>query len=111
MPEDLHVQRAKAQPTLPCFIASTHILRNPGLDQLLHEGSRHGLVGLETDRGLADLVIFEFVLVVAQHAVNRAVMRVCAIPHEASAVEPESRELVADVLFRLWHGSPDYVFV
>jgi hypothetical protein len=67
MPEDLHVQRAKAQPTLPCFVASTHILRNPGLDQLLHEGSRHGLVGLETDRALADVVILEFVLVVAQH--------------------------------------------
>jgi hypothetical protein len=29
-------------------------------------------------------------------------------PHEAFAVEPESRELVADALFRLWHGSPDY---
>ena len=45
---------------------------------------------------------------VAQHAVNRAVIRGCAKPHEAFAVEPESRELVADALFRLWHGSPDY---
>jgi len=48
-------------PTLPCFIASTHVLRDPGLDQLPHEGGRHSLVGLETDRALADVVILEFV--------------------------------------------------
>jgi hypothetical protein len=46
--------------------------------------------------------------VVAHHAVNRAVIRGGAKPHEAFAVEPESRQLVADALFRLWHGSPDY---
>jgi hypothetical protein len=63
---------------------------------------------LETDRALAGVVILEFVLVVAQHVVNRAVIRRGAKPHEAFAVEPESRELVADALFRLWHGSPDY---
>jgi hypothetical protein len=45
--------------------------------------------------------------VIAQHAINRAVIRGCAKPHEASAIEPESREPVADALFRLWHGSPD----
>ena len=93
---------------LPCFVASTHLLRDPGLDQLPHEGSRHSLVSLEADRTLAGVVILEFVLVVAHHAVNRAVIRGGAKPHEAFAVEPESRELVADALFRLWHGSPDY---
>ena len=51
------------------------------------EGGRHGL---ETDRALADVVILEFVLVIAQHAINRAVIRGCAKPHEASAIEPEA---------------------
>jgi hypothetical protein len=59
------------------------------------------------DCALTDVVILEFVRVVAQHAVDRAVIRGCAKPNEAFAVEPESRELLADALFGLWHGSPD----
>jgi hypothetical protein len=62
---------------------------------------------LETDRALTDVVILEFILVVAHYAINRAVIRGCAKPHEAFGVEPESRELVADALFGLWHGRPD----
>jgi hypothetical protein len=35
------------------------------------------------------------------------VIRGSGKPHEAFAVKPESRELVADAFFGLWHGSPD----
>jgi hypothetical protein len=70
---------------MTALLLRSHVLRDPGLDKLPHEGSRHGLVGLKTDRALAGVVIIEFVLVVAQHAVNRAVIRGRAKPHEAFA--------------------------
>jgi hypothetical protein len=56
---------------LPCFFASTQILSDPGLDQLPHESSLRGLVGLETDRTLAGVVILEFVFLISGIAKDR----------------------------------------
>jgi hypothetical protein len=52
--------------------------------------------------------MFAHVLVFAHHAVNRTVICGCTKLYEALTIEPESRELVTDALFRVWHDSPEY---
>jgi hypothetical protein len=81
------------------LFAATGVLRDPGLDKLPHEGGRQRFVGLETDCAFADIVICQFVLVSAHHAIDRAMFFGRAKPRKTLSIELESRELVADALF------------
>src|SRR5262245_50276939 len=87
------------------------VLGDPGLDELAHEHGRQGIVGLETDRALARLVVLELGRVRldgrAAHREERAVLRGRAERDQRLAVEAEGGQLVADALLGAGSGGPD----